>query len=445
MAHMSPRQVAPFSIEYALLGLLREQPLHGYDLYQRLLAPQALGAIWPLKRAHFYAHLTKLEQAGYLTRETAPQENTPPRQMLHLTDDGAAAFAAWLHSPTAHTADMQRDLLARLYFARRSGTTAAVLTQQRATSQRERDDLRRHLAGLPDLTSFPALTLHWRLRQVEAVLAWLDIHAAPSTDGALVAYPIAPLRDSQNPALAQQFVEYVCAPAGQRVLRRHGFLTADASPVEEEHLPAQPARATPVPRTLTVYAAASLTGAFRELGRQFEAAHPGTRVSLQFAGSHSLAQQIVSGAPADVFVAAHRVPLEHVIAAGRILTECVQVCTHNRLAVATTRRNTAPPLALADLAQPGRRLVVGSDATAVGHYALDLLDHSEQTGDLGARGRLAVLQNVVDYADTPNAIVAQLLAGEADVGIVFASDCASVADQIVSPLIYPAVLPWGAS
>jgi molybdate transport system substrate-binding protein len=123
----------------------------------------------------------------------------------------------------------------------------------------------------------------------------------------------------------------------------------------------------------------------------------------------------------------------------------VHVCAHNRLAVATTRRNTAPPLALADLAQPGRRLVVGSDATAVGHYALDLLDHSEQTGDLGARGRLAVLQNVVDYADTPNAIVAQLLAGEADVGIVFASDCASVADQIVSPLIYPAVLPWGAS
>jgi molybdate transport system substrate-binding protein len=210
-------------------------------------------------------------------------------------------------------------------------------------------------------------------------------------------------------------------------------------------MPPAAASAVDTLRTLTVYAAASLTDAFREMGRQFEMAYPGTRIVFQFAGSHHLAQQLVGGASADVFVAAHQVPMEHVIAAGRVLAERVRVCVYNRLAVATTRRNAAHLLTLADLAQPGRRLVFGSDATAIGHYALDLLDHSEQTGDLGARGRLAVLRNVVDYADTPRAIVAQLLAGEADAGIVFASDCASVAEQIVSPLIYPAALPWSSS
>jgi molybdate transport system substrate-binding protein len=439
--------MAPLSIEYALLGLLCEQSLHGYDLYQRLLAPQALGAVWSLKRAHFYALITKLEQAGYLSRETEPQASYPPRQMLHLTAAGAAAFETWLHSPVAHDADMQRDVLARLYFARRSGdaAVAGVLARQRAASLHERDMLRRQLAALSDLSSFAALTLQWQLRQVEAVLTWLDRHALPHVDGSLVAYPIAPLSDSPHPVLAQQFVAFVCGAVGQEVLRRAGFLPAAAAPSTAAQLPAASRGALPTSGTLTVYAAASLTRAFRELGTQFEAAHPGTRIAFQFAGSHQLAQQLMSGALADVFVAAHRVPMEHVIGAGRVLTDRVQICAYNRLAVATTRRNAAHLLTLADLAQPGQRLVFGSDATAIGHYALDLLDHGEQSGDFGARGRLAVLQNVVDYADTPHAIVAQLLAGEADVGIVFASDCTSAAEHIISPLIYPTALPWSTS
>jgi molybdate transport system substrate-binding protein len=297
-----------------------------------------------------------------------------------------------------------------------------------------------------DPASFAALTLQWQLRQVEAVLTWLDRYAAPHIDETLVSYPIAPLHDSTNPVLARQFVNSVCSSTGQEMLRRYGFLPAMSLPTEDtKTIPSASEDMLSAPTTLTVYAAASLIGAFRELGEQFEAAYPGTRIIFRFAGSHHLAQEIINGAPADVFVAAHQVPMEHVIATGRVLADCVQVCAHNRLAVATTRHNAVHVLTLADLAQPGRRLVFGSNATAIGHYALDLLDHSEQTGDLGTRGRLAVLQNVVGYADTPHAIVAQLLAGEADVGIVFASDCASVAEQIVSPLIYPAALPWSTS
>lgn len=439
-----PRQPPALSIEHALLGLLCEQPMHGYDLYQRLLAPHALGAIWPLKRPQFYALITKLEQAGYLCRVQEQQERYPPRQVLHPTEAGRAAFAAWLHSPAAFDADIQRDLLARLYFARRSGDAAVhtLLARQRTASQHEHDALRRELATLPDPTSYAALVLHWRLRHVDAILGWLDTHATPHIAGSLVSYPIAPLHDSHNPALARQFVAYVCAAAGQQVLLRHGFLVAESRPPTSDIPPAAPSGE---PRTLTVCAAASLTAAFRELGRQFETAHPGTRITFRFAGSHHLAHHLVGGMPADVFASAHHVPMEHVIAAGRVLRERQCICAYNRLAVVTKRSNPTRLLNLADLGQPGRKLVFGSDGTAVGHYALDLLDQGEQMGDLGTRGRLAVLQNVVGYADTPHAVLEHLMAGDADVGIVFASDCTGVAEHVVSPLVYPAVLPWSTS
>jgi len=56
--------------------------------------------------------------------------------------------------------------------------------------------------------------------------------------------------------------------------------------------------------TINVFAAASLTGSFTQLGKDFEKAHPGVKVTFNFAGSSALAQQINQGAPADVFASA---------------------------------------------------------------------------------------------------------------------------------------------
>src|SRR5690242_3480144 len=61
---------------------------------------------------------------------------------------------------------------------------------------------------------------------------------------------------------------------------------------------------SPLTGTVTVFAAASLTGTFTQLGKDFEAAHPGVTVKFNFGGSDTLAASIVSGAPADVFAAA---------------------------------------------------------------------------------------------------------------------------------------------
>jgi molybdate transport system substrate-binding protein len=65
-----------------------------------------------------------------------------------------------------------------------------------------------------------------------------------------------------------------------------------------------------------VFAAASLTGSFTQIGKQFEAAHPGDTVKFSFGPSSGLAEQITSGAPADVFASAAPANMQQVVSAG---------------------------------------------------------------------------------------------------------------------------------
>ena len=79
---------------------------------------------------------------------------------------------------------------------------------------------------------------------------------------------------------------------------------------------------TPVPSEpvdLNVFAAASLTDAFGEIGKLFESSNPGATVVFNFAGSQQLAQQINEGAPADVFASANKKQMDVVIEAGNIV------------------------------------------------------------------------------------------------------------------------------
>ncbi len=80
-----------------------------------------------------------------------------------------------------------------------------------------------------------------------------------------------------------------------------------------------PASAIPSsPRTLTVFAAASLTEAFGEIAADFETSHPGVDISLNFAGSNTLRAQIEAGAQADVFASANAKEMETLVAAGLV-------------------------------------------------------------------------------------------------------------------------------
>ena len=99
--------------------------------------------------------------------------------------------------------------------------------------------------------------------------------------------------------------------------RRRAASRARRSPSFCSAAPAACPRARPT-ASLTVFAAASLTAAFKAVGAAFEAAHPGAKVTFNFAGSPTLVQQIREGAPADVFASADEANMQKLVDAGAV-------------------------------------------------------------------------------------------------------------------------------
>lgn len=186
-------------------------------------------------------------------------------------------------------------------------------------------------------------------------------------------------------------------------------------------VPADPAQ----PVTLNVFAAASLTDAFGEIGAAFEAGHPGVKVVFNFAGSNQLAAQLGEGAPADVFAPANPKQMEVAIDAGRIASGTQQTFARNRLVVVTPGDNPAGIQSLQDLAVAGRKIVLAAQEVPAGQYSLEFLDKAAAGSSLGAGYKAAVLANVVSYEENVRGVLNKVTLGEADAGIVYRSDAAA--------------------
>ena len=204
-------------------------------------------------------------------------------------------------------------------------------------------------------------------------------------------------------------------------------------------VPAAPANA-PTSVTLTVFAAASLTDAFNEIGKNFAAANPNVKLIFNFAGSQQLAQQLGQDAPADLFASANGKQMDVAIQAGRVVTGTARPFVRNRLVVITPKDNPAQIKMLPDLAKPGLKLVFAAKAVPVGQYALDFLVKATADGNLGAGYEKAVLANVVSYEENVKAVLAKVTLGEADAGIVYTSDVTSAAGDKVQRIDIPDTL-----
>ncbi|HZG68145.1 MAG TPA: molybdate ABC transporter substrate-binding protein, partial [Herpetosiphonaceae bacterium] len=187
-----------------------------------------------------------------------------------------------------------------------------------------------------------------------------------------------------------------------------------------------PGETTSVPAAgdaeLFIFAAASLTDAFRQLGANFQQAHPGTTVTFNFAGSQQLAQQIAQGAPADVFAPASTKQMDALVQSGQVNGGTSQVLARNRLIVIYPEGNPAGLATLQDLAKPDVKLVLAAKEVPAGQYALDFFDKAAADSAFGDSFRAHALQNVVSYEENVRAVLTKLTLGEADAGIVYASD-----------------------
>ncbi|HSB88487.1 MAG TPA: molybdate ABC transporter substrate-binding protein [Anaerolineales bacterium] len=186
--------------------------------------------------------------------------------------------------------------------------------------------------------------------------------------------------------------------------------------------PAGLATAQAEPQSLVVFAAASLGDTFRELGDAFETAHPGVTVLLNVAGSQALRAQIEEGAEADVFAPASRMDMEALIGTGKVIPPGQDFAT-NSLIIIVPPDNPKGITTPQDLARPGIRLVLAAEEVPVGRYARESLARMAEA--YGTSFADAVLVNVVSNEENVRQVVAKVQLGEADAGIVYATDALS--------------------
>jgi molybdate transport system substrate-binding protein len=167
-------------------------------------------------------------------------------------------------------------------------------------------------------------------------------------------------------------------------------------------------------QTLTVFAAASLTSTFTELGKQFEAAHDGTSVKLSFGGSSDLVQQIQSGAPADVFASADTANMD------KLGDDAAspQDFASNTLEIAVPPGNPAGIASFADLAKSGVKLVICAPEVPCGTATAQVAKNAGVT-----LGPVSQEQSVTD-------VLGKVTSGEADAGVVYVTDVRAAGDQV---------------
>jgi molybdate transport system substrate-binding protein len=199
------------------------------------------------------------------------------------------------------------------------------------------------------------------------------------------------------------------------------FLTACSAAITPTPVPDLPAQ------TLTVFAAASLTDAFTEIGAAFDAANPGVRTTFNFAGSQALRTQIEEGAPVDVFASASGKEMDTLVTDSFVTKDVPQNFLTNKLVVILPADNPAALTKLEDLANPGIKVVLAAEEVPVGKYARQSLYLMDASFGNGFKDK--VLANVVSNEDNVKQVVAKVQLGEADAGIVYVSDSIAAPDS----------------
>jgi molybdate transport system substrate-binding protein len=194
------------------------------------------------------------------------------------------------------------------------------------------------------------------------------------------------------------------------------------------------ARAETPRRELTVFEAASLKDVFARLAQRFEADNAGVKVVTNPAGSQELRAQIEHGAGADVFASADRKHMDALAAQGLVVSPSIFACNEP---VVIVRAGLVPPLAtLADLPRV-ERIVVGAPEVPIGSYTLRVLEKA--AGKLGADFPKRVQAKIVSRELNVRQVLAKVVLGEADAGIVYRSDALAAKGKVTVVEIPPAL------
>jgi molybdate transport system substrate-binding protein len=172
----------------------------------------------------------------------------------------------------------------------------------------------------------------------------------------------------------------------------------------------------PATGTITVFAAASLTGTFTQLGKQFQSAHPGDTVKFSFGPSSGLATQITSGAPADVFASASPGTMQQVVSAGDASNP--QDFAKNIMEVAVPPNNPAKVSSVNDLAKKSVKVALCQPQVPCGEVAAEVFKN------VGITVKPVTLQ-----ADVKS-VLTQVETGNVDAGMVYVTDVMAAGSKV---------------
>src|SRR6476661_4783024 len=168
---------------------------------------------------------------------------------------------------------------------------------------------------------------------------------------------------------------------------------------------------------ITVFAAASLKDSFTTLGQQFEAAHPGVKVTFSFAASSALATQITSGAPADVFASASDRNMDRVVAAGAASDPTV--FAKNVMEIAVPPTNPGKVTGLGSLTSASVKTALCQPQVPCGATAAMVFTNAKIT------------VTPVTLEPDVKSVLSKVQLGEVDAGVVYATDVLAARDKVM--------------
>ncbi len=158
-----------------ILGLLAQEPQHGYQILDTFNDPARLGAVWHMSTSQIYAVLKRLEQRGLIAGRQVEVLDAPTRTEYRITEAGRARLRDWLDEPcpSASIRRVRVEFLSRLYVAQLLDLPSAdLITGQKAACENEKAHLleQRHTLA----AGIGGLALDLNIAQLDAVLQWMD-------------------------------------------------------------------------------------------------------------------------------------------------------------------------------------------------------------------------------------------------------------------------------
>ena len=199
------------------------------------------------------------------------------------------------------------------------------------------------------------------------------------------------------------------------------------------------------PKEITAFTAASLTGAFGEIGQMYKN-ETNTSIAFNFDGSQVLRTQIENGAYADVFASANTKQMNALKNEGLMNNSSISIFTRNKLALIVPKDNPANIHNLTDLAKPGIKIFIGTKDVPVGDYAMQIINKLGNDSAYGQDYKKKVMANIISQETNVNYVVTKVALGEADVGFAYVSDIteelASKVDKVEIPNKYNVIAEY---